>query len=70
MEPKTARAVPGLSPEDADQLARAVVAVSRVRRLPEEPSTAPAEPLPAALVRLETSDPGVVIYWQLDSNGG
>ncbi len=70
VEPKTARVVPELSPEDADQLARAVVVVSRIRRLREGPSTAPAEPLPAAVVRLETPDPGVVIYWQLDSNGG
>jgi anti-sigma factor RsiW len=67
-EPKTARVVPELSPDDAEQLARAVVAVSRMHRL-EEPAPA-GEPSPGAVVRLQTSDPGVVIYWQLDSNGG
>jgi anti-sigma factor RsiW len=70
VEPETARVVPELSPDDAEQLARAVVAVSRIRRLRERPPSAPAEPSPATTVRLSTSDPGVVIYWQLDSNGG
>ncbi len=70
MERETVRVVPELSPDDAEQLARAVVALSRIRRLRERPPAAPAEPSPAATVRLETSDPGVVIYWQLDSNGG
>jgi hypothetical protein len=70
MERETARVVPQLSPDDAEQLARAVVAVSRIRRLRDRSSTATVEPLPTAVVRLETSDPGVVIYWQFDSNGG
>jgi hypothetical protein len=70
MEPETARVVPELSPDDADQLARAVVAVSRISWRRERPPAAPDGPFRAAVVRLETSDPGVVIYWQLDSNGG
>jgi hypothetical protein len=62
-------AVPTLSPDDADQLARAVVAIAGIRRVddnrPElEPSPAPA------LMRLATADPDVVIYWQLEPNGG
>jgi anti-sigma factor RsiW len=70
VEMQTRRVAPDLSPEDAEQLARAVVAVSRIRRLRERPPSAPAEPSPGTTVRLSTSDPGVVIYWQLDSNGG
>jgi hypothetical protein len=60
-----------LSPEDADQLARAVVEVGRVERLVEPAATGGGlEPAASLLVRLETDDPNVVIYWQLDSNGG
>jgi anti-sigma factor RsiW len=60
---------PPLSPDDADQLARAVVAIAGIRRVDEirpegEPSPAPA------LMRLATADPDVVIYWQLEPNGG
>ncbi len=68
MEPTPA--VPDLSPDDADQLARAVVAVSRIRRLRDRLPGEPAGPFPSTMVRLETSDPAVVIYWKLDSNGG
>jgi hypothetical protein len=61
---------PALSSEDADQLARALVALSRVDHLgdasPEPPPAEVAEPL----MRLETADPSIVIYWRLDSNGG
>jgi anti-sigma factor RsiW len=70
MEPETARVAPELSPDEADQLARAVVAVSRIRRLSDRASAAPAASSSPPLVRLETADPDVVIYWQLDSNGG
>jgi hypothetical protein len=71
MEPDAARPVPTLSLEDADQLAKAIVAVSRIRRLSDRPASLPlAASSPVALVRLETPDPSVVIYWQLDSNGG
>ena len=62
-----------LTPEEADQLARAVVAVSRVHGLSDLRSLAPPEPveLPApGQVVLATADPNVVIYWQLESNGG
>jgi anti-sigma factor RsiW len=60
--------VPTLSPDDADQLARAVVAIARIRRVDEAP--ADDEPSPAPLMRLATADPDVVIYWQLEPNGG
>ncbi len=60
-----------LSPDDADQLARAVVAVSRVRQLAEPTDAAESvTSRPSDVVRLETADPSVVIYWQLDSSGG
>ena len=66
---RTAR-VPLLSREDADQLARAVVAVSEIRSAHDRP--AEPDPLPEAppLMRLASTDPNVVIYWQLDPNGG
>jgi hypothetical protein len=70
MERETARVVPELTPDDAEQLARAIVAVSRIRRVTDRAPAPPAEPFPPAVVRLQTSDPGVVIYWQLDSSGG
>ena len=60
--------VPALSPDDADQLARAVVAIARVERVDEAPFD--AEPPSAPLMRLATADPDVVIYWQLEPNGG
>lgn len=59
-----------LSPQDADQLARAVVEVSRVERLAApDAASGPTEP-GTLLVRLDTDDPNVVIYWQVDANGG
>jgi len=60
--------VPALSPDDADQLARAVVAIARIERLDEAP--ADPEPSPTPLMRLATADPDVVIYWQLEPSGG
>ena len=60
--------VPALSPDDADQLARAVVAIARVQRVDEAPDE--VEPSPVPLMRLATADPDVVIYWQLEPNGG
>jgi anti-sigma factor RsiW len=62
--------VPALSPDDADQLARAVVAIARIHRVEEAPVDAEPSPEPAPLMRLATADPDVVIYWQLDPNGG
>jgi len=70
MELEAAQPAPTLSPEDADQLARALVAVSRIRRLSDWRAGAPAAPSSPTVVRLETLDPDVVIYWQLDANGG
>jgi hypothetical protein len=62
--------VPALSPDDADQLARAVVAIARIRRVQDaEPDVEPS-PEPTPLMRLATADPDVVIYWQLEPNGG
>jgi anti-sigma factor RsiW len=69
-------AISPLTPEEADQLARAVVAVARVRRLSDlrlahaAELAEPPEPRGKAQVVLATTDPEVVIYWQLDSNGG
>lgn len=68
-----------LTPEEADQLARAVVAMARIegRRDPrdhgvegqrEAPEGSPTSR--GTLVRWTTADPNVVIYWQLDSDGG
>jgi hypothetical protein len=59
-----------LSREDADQLAKAVVAVSRIDHVADgsvdEPSYSDAPPL----ARFQTDDPSIVIYWRLESNGG
>ena len=61
---------PTLSPEDADQLARAVVAVSQIESVEDvkAPSPVPSDRPP--LIRLATSDPDIIIYWQLESDGG
>ena len=64
-------ATPSLSPDDADQLARAVMAISRITNVQDalrEPL--PPDPSPTPVVRLATANPDVVIYWRLDSNGG
>jgi hypothetical protein len=61
-----------LTSEEADQLARAVVLLSRIEKVEDfrsEDETAHDTP-PAATVRLATADPNVVIYWQFESNGG
>ena len=62
--------VPALSPDDADQLARAVVAIARIERVDEAPIDAQPSPAAAPLMRLATADPDVVIYWQLEPSGG
>ena len=62
--------VPTLSPDDADQLARAVVAIARIRRVQDVEPDAEPSPAPTPLIRLATADPDVVIYWKLDPNGG
>jgi hypothetical protein len=63
-----------LSPEDADQLARALVYVSQLDGVPPPPNepdeAEDAAKPPTTVVRLATQDPNVVIYWQMDSNGG
>jgi anti-sigma factor RsiW len=60
-----------LSPDEADQLARAVVAVSEIASLSDLPrhEEAEGEPSSGRFARLATDDPDVVIYWQLDANG-
>jgi anti-sigma factor RsiW len=63
-------AVPTLSPDDADQLARAVVAIAGIRRVDDVRPGVEPSPAPAPLMRLATADPDVVIYWQLEPNGG
>ncbi|HET6897507.1 MAG TPA: hypothetical protein VFK70_04130 [Vicinamibacteria bacterium] len=62
--------VPALSPDDADQLARAVVAIARIERVEEAPADAEPSRASAPLMRLATADPDVVIYWQLEPSGG
>jgi len=62
--------VAALSPEDADQLARAVLAVSRIESVEEATVHTAAPSDRPSLVRLATSDPDIVIYWQLESDGG
>lgn len=62
-------AASGLSTEEADQLARAVVAVSRIKAL-RDLEARPASPPEAPLVRVATDDPNVVIYWRLEPSGG
>jgi anti-sigma factor RsiW len=75
-----------LTPEEADQLARAVVALARIEGLSDavegsteetglatgedEEDTPDSVAASGTLVRWTTADPDVVIYWQLDSNGG
>ncbi len=65
-----------LSPQDMDQLARALVAVSkidRIRPLPEveiDPDPADSIPVSGPMVQVATDDPNVVIYWRLEGNGG
>jgi hypothetical protein len=59
-----------LTTADADQLARAVVAVSHIDHVSEPPPESLPETTPAPFVRLATDDPDVVIYWRLDSDGG
>lgn len=61
---------PGLSPEDADRLARAVLAVSQIENVADAPVQPRTTADRAPLVRLATSDPDIVIYWQLESEGG
>jgi hypothetical protein len=68
-----------LTPQEADQLARAVVALARVEALSDAPDTeaegdvgmTDLPPTPSGpVVRWTTGDPGVVIYWQLAADGG
>ena len=42
------------------------VPVALARTSPKVPAATPAEPL---MVKMETSDPNVIIYWQVDSRG-
>jgi anti-sigma factor RsiW len=62
--------VPALSPDDADQLARAVVAIAGIRSLDDLRPDVEPPPAAAPLMRLATADPDVVIYWQLEPSGG
>jgi hypothetical protein len=60
-----------LSPEDADQLARALVLVSRLQRSDPPPRTTDAaDATRTPLAHIATDDPNVVIYWQFDPSGG
>jgi hypothetical protein len=63
-----------LSADDADQLARAVVAVAQISsahgRAPDPATDATPDAAPTPLMRVATTDPNVAIYWQLDPSGG
>lgn len=81
-EPAMAEPDSALTPQEADQLARAVVALARIEgtsggsdgldALGEAHDAFPhrATGRTGSIVRWTTADPDVVIYWQLDSNGG
>jgi len=67
-----------LTPEEADQLARAVLAMARIEDLgvsgeeadETEDAVPGSDPPPTGgIVQWTLSDPDVVIYWQLDSKG-
>lgn len=68
--PQNAPAGRALTDEEADQLARAVVLVSRIRGISELSAEQSAVPRSDPLVQLATTDPDIVIYWQVDLNGG
>ena len=66
-----------LTPAEADQLARALIAVAEVESLADPQDDAEAMGVgaegldgSAAFIRWTTNDPDVVIYWQLETNGG
>jgi hypothetical protein len=67
-----------LTPAEADQLARALVAVAEVESLADVQDGAEAmgagaiadREASSAFMRWTTKDPDVVIYWQLETNGG
>ncbi len=59
-----------LSEDDAAQLARAVVVLSRIERLSDFGEDPDAQRMSTSMVRYETTDPNVVIYWELAPVGG
>jgi hypothetical protein len=67
-----------LTPAEADQLARALVVVAEVESLADVQRDAevmggraiPDREASSAFMRWTTNDPDVVIYWQLETNGG
>jgi hypothetical protein len=64
-----ALAMAGLTAEEADQLARAVVIVSKIETLSDyTPDSNDADARP--LVQIASDDPNVTIYWQLEPTGG
>lgn len=76
--PERLEAASNLTPEEADQLARAVLAMARIEKLgvarDEVDGTPDAVPGPSPattgdVVQWTLSDPDVVIYWLLDSKG-
>lgn len=74
MEPTRADTSEMLSPEEADQLARALVVLAQIERLSDiptgdAPDTGTARVAPG-FVRWVTDSPNVTIYWQLESSGG
>jgi hypothetical protein len=59
-----------MSQDDADQLARAVVAIAAVDRVPHVSEDEARPPSTSRLIQIGTSDPNIVIYWELAPAGG
>jgi len=70
MDPNGLDSVVPLSEDDAAQLARAVVVLSKIERLSDFNEEPDALPRSSSMVRFETADPNVVIYWELAPIGG
>lgn len=59
-----------LSQDDADQLARAVVAIAAIDRVPHASEDDARPTATSRLIQIGTSDPNIVIYWELAPPGG
>jgi hypothetical protein len=64
-----ARAIPPAAPERAYQAPAPVLLHRRAKRVRPLPAPKRHEPVEPLLVKLETPDPNVVIYWIVEGNG-